>query len=109
LRMLIEPESDEGQRVATVFLDRHASPPSSYPAVRVAMTHLAGTYPDNPLRSIGCGRPFRHSVGCEAYLAPDPGEPCMKHLSVSVERGRVVDETGFADCPRDREASEGSP
>jgi hypothetical protein len=78
-------------------------PPRSRPAERVAVAHLARTYPDNPVRSIECRGPVRRSFACDVFLAPDsPYNPCLNHVSVSVKRGRVVHETRFADCVRGR-------
>ena len=76
-------------------------PPRSPAVERVAAAHLARTYPDNPVRSIECRGPVRRSFACDAFLAPDTSHnPCLKHVSVSVERARIVHGTRFADCVR---------
>lgn len=76
-------------------------PPRSRAAERVAVAHLAQTSPDNPVRTLECRGPVRRSFACDVYLAPDtPHNPCLNHLSISVERGRVVHGTRFADCVR---------
>lgn len=93
-------ESDSGERVITINRARWGWPPS-IAAERIVMAYVARTYPANPLRSLGCGRPFRGSVACDVLLTPDePADRCLPHASISVERGRVVDEVRFADCVR---------
>jgi hypothetical protein len=76
-------------------------PPRSPAAERVAVAYLARTYPDNPVREIECRGPVRRSFTCNVFLAPDtPYNPCLNHVSISVERERVVHGTRFADCVR---------
>ena len=76
-------------------------PPRSRAAERVAEAYLARTYPDNPVREIECRGPVRRSFACNVFLAPDTQyNPCFHHFSISVERGRVVHGTRFADCVR---------
>jgi hypothetical protein len=65
------------------------------------MAYVARTYPNNPLRTLRCGKPYgrSRSVGCDVLLAPD-NPPCLIHMSLSVERRQVVNGIRFADCVR---------
>jgi hypothetical protein len=105
------PQQTESARIELRLYPAHAlnpkivvprpQRPRSRAAERVAVAYLARTYPDNPVREIECRGPVRRSFACNVFLAPDtPYNPCLNHLSISVERGRVVHGTRFADCVR---------
>jgi hypothetical protein len=94
--------SDTGSRQSVITIIPGGSP-ASLAAQSVVMAYVTRTYPNNPLRTLRCGKPYGRfrSVGCDVLLAPDnAGNRCLIHMSLSVELRQVVNGIRFADCVR---------